>query len=251
MTSAGVVLGVMESVRTSIKPHRPHPSHTPRGASRLTSPQVTALRADFAGALGSWPCAEMGVVETLHQRSTTSRDRAYVLAASRCERAFQPVRIPRRPGRRRPVGHPQGGGRVVGSRRRLSFVWGADRPGASADASAGSGRAGRRSARGVVAQASLRVYRIWLWEKNIRRAHQAGPGPGPVHGTAEGRGVGGGRLGWAGGPGGRLVLRGGVVDGPGGDQPRQPAGAAPGHRRASVSAGAVLPRPRHGEVVPV
>src|SRR5665811_680669 len=55
MTSAGVVLGGMESVRTSIKPHRPHPSHTPRGASRLTSPQVTALRADFAGALGADP----------------------------------------------------------------------------------------------------------------------------------------------------------------------------------------------------
>jgi transposase len=38
--------------------------------------------------------------------------------------------------------------------------------------------------------------RIGLWEKDIRRAHQSGPGPGPVHGTAEGRGVGGGRLGW-------------------------------------------------------
>ncbi len=30
MTSAGVVLGVTVSVRTSIKPHRPHPSLTPR-----------------------------------------------------------------------------------------------------------------------------------------------------------------------------------------------------------------------------
>jgi len=51
-----------------------------------------------------------------------------------------------------------------------------------------------------VTQASLRVYRIGLWEKYIRRAHQAGPGLGSVLRDAAG-----------GDPGGRRFLRGGWI----------------------------------------